>query len=909
MLDFLKDLFGFFMGNLEVLELISVMLNRAEEPEVKKSLEIFLKSLANQNISISFLFHFINQKMRIYVLTKKDKIPIVKNLLNSCMPNLVFEERRWDKKFPVNGYGSVVRIWGIPKQIDNPFRALSEFFFSNRFSGLLAIVIQPAKISRLRRFVLERIYRNLIKRLNVTESELDSREGFKGSYRDELKLKHLRSLLERAYSKNILKVVSYIFIPKRKEYLLDTIASMYISTISSEENPYLTIHSSRDSFKKALMEIFSCRIQGKHDFLLPAEASILIDFPRDILGIPIKDSSSTIIPPTEDDGIFLGKVMREGRVTDIDYYIPVKTLRKHVGIFGVTGFGKTNTCFNILVQLYKNHGIPFIVISPVKKEYRVLMKILPDIRIFTIGNEHISPFRLNPFEILEGISIQAHIDALKASFNAAFILYAPMPYVLEQCIINIYRKNGWDLLKNLRGKTPTLEDLLTEIDTYTKKLGYDAELTSNIRAALKTRLKSLMLGAKGAMLNSYCSISTDLLLEKPTIIELEDIEDEDEKAFLTSLLLIRIYEKLRILGETKDLRTVIVIEEAHRLFQNLGSQNPILEAADAKKAAIRYFSNMLSEIRSYGAGIIVIEQIPSKLVPDVVKNTSLKIVHRLLAKDDKEFVGATMRLDERYQEALTSLAVGEAFIFTENHPYPFMMKINNLGETYDQLREMVDDDTVKKHMRNFIEEFLKPCKQSVHNNEKDHFQKQKTNDIRIIISNIAEKFAESSKNLKRFNEIYTKEMAKGNVQRVSFLLLKPALDSVGPIYCDLLALEVLERLTRKIRIKPSPFLTEVIEKISNDAKKLRLAFYKQLITEMLSNNRNIEYIRTLLEKAKSARKPMLLIASLLRSFSRKVRKSDIIDFLKIFIQMLKSRISPAESQFYSELIIELNKLR
>ena len=38
---------------------------------------------------------------------------------------------------------------------------------------------------------------------------------------------------------------------------------------------------------------------------------------------------------------------------------------------------------------------------------------------------------------------------------------------------------------------------------------------------------------------------------------------------------------------------------------------------------------MLAEIRAYGEGIVVAEQIPTKLVPDVVKNTALKVVHRL----------------------------------------------------------------------------------------------------------------------------------------------------------------------------------------------------------------------------------------------------------------------------------------
>jgi hypothetical protein len=41
---------------------------------------------------------------------------------------------------------------------------------------------------------------------------------------------------------------------------------------------------------------------------------------------------------------------------------------------------------------------------------------------------------------------------------------------------------------------------------------------------------------------------------------------------------------------------------------------------------------------------IVAEQIASKLVPDVIKNTAVKIVHRLPVKDDRDAVGATMNI-------------------------------------------------------------------------------------------------------------------------------------------------------------------------------------------------------------------------------------------------------------------------
>jgi DNA helicase HerA-like ATPase len=62
-------------------------------------------------------------------------------------------------------------------------------------------------------------------------------------------------------------------------------------------------------------------------------------------------------------------------------------------------------------------------------------------------------------------------------------------------------------------------------------------------------------------------------------------------------------------------------------------------------------------------GLVIAEQIPAKLVPDVVKNTALKVVHRLPAADDRDLVGAAMNLDRGQSRPVVSLAPGVAAVF------------------------------------------------------------------------------------------------------------------------------------------------------------------------------------------------------------------------------------------------------
>ena len=63
----------------------------------------------------------------------------------------------------------------------------------------------------------------------------------------------------------------------------------------------------------------------------------------------------------------------------------------------------------------------------------------------------------------------------------------------------------------------------------------------------------------------------------------------------------------------------MVIEEAHRLLR-------ARREGRASAHAVELFATMLlAEIRAYGEGLVIAEQIPSKLVSDVVKNTALKV--------------------------------------------------------------------------------------------------------------------------------------------------------------------------------------------------------------------------------------------------------------------------------------------
>src|SRR6202035_5401851 len=106
--------------------------------------------------------------------------------------------------------------------------------------------------------------------------------------------------------------------------------------------------------------------------------------------------------------------------TGQDARIPLDVLTKHCFITGMTGSGKTTSCFNLLLQLYRL-GVPFLVIEPVKSEYRSLLTQIPSLQDFTPGDEDTAPFRLNIFEPPPGVKLQTHVENLESAWNASFV--------------------------------------------------------------------------------------------------------------------------------------------------------------------------------------------------------------------------------------------------------------------------------------------------------------------------------------------------------------------------------------------------------------------------------------------------------------------------------------------------------
>lgn len=424
-------------------------------------------------------------------------------------------------------------------------------------------------------------------------------------------------------------------------------------------------------------------------WLNASELSILAGLPsREVCGIRLRKNVDFAVNPLnskESESFELGRIIQNGRILEKSkVLLDKKLLNQHIFISGVTGAGKTTTCQQILLQ----SKLPFLVIEPAKTEYRGLYALDKQIQFYTLNNEQISPFRINPFELLPKQQLVGHIDMLKATFAAVFPMEASMPYLIEEAIVRSYESKGWDIhtSKNFlfenpfecQGQAfPIMSEMLEQLKIVIKSKGFGDDLQQKYEGSLISRLDNLTIGSKGRMLNTRVSIDVSKLLDQKVVIELDELKDEQDKALMMGLLIGRVAEAMKQRHHFQpDFQHLTLIEEAHRLLEK-----PQGHDDGAKKLGVSLFVNLLAEVRKYGEGLIIADQIPNKLAPEVLKNTNTKIIHRLFAADDRQAIGETIGLTEEQINFLPMLQAGEAVVYSAGWHEAVRTQVGQLHNT------------------------------------------------------------------------------------------------------------------------------------------------------------------------------------------------------------------------------------
>lgn len=402
--------------------------------------------------------------------------------------------------------------------------------------------------------------------------------------------------------------------------------------------------------------------------------------------------------------VSLGQIYHRGRPTAQQFLINVSDLTRHALIAGSTGSGKSTTLRHLLAQLWTEHRVPFLVLYPLDKpdyrELRGFQRLSPDLLFFTLGDENTSPFRFNPFEVPDGLLLKTHISRLMRVFQAAFSLHDPLPMIYREALRRVYTQRGWDVVKG-QGEAgrdyPIMTEFLEAIRGVTTGLSYGREVQDNVRQASVIRIADLIANA-GHVINVRRSMAFEQVLQRPTVIELGRVGAMQDTALLMGFLLVRFAEELERSPRPLHAPHITVVEEAHRLMAESG---PAVEGTGNTRGAVgEDFSNLLAEVRGFGEGILIAEQIPTLLVKGAIGNTYLKLMHWLEDPPSFELFGTVMNLNEAQRNHARTLTAGFAIVRSP-FGWPVHIKVPSHTELPD-FSEEASKYTKDQHIKAFM---------------------------------------------------------------------------------------------------------------------------------------------------------------------------------------------------------------
>lgn len=415
------------------------------------------------------------------------------------------------------------------------------------------------------------------------------------------------------------------------------------------------------------------------------ELAIHMGLPRrSVCGLPVVEHADfgkeVVSYNQKEEGadLLLGKIFNMGSVCKNTVRLNRNSLAMHTFVTGSTGSGKSNTVYEILSQLDAG-GVNFMVVEPAKGEYKNVFGNRSDVHVYGTNPKITELLRINPFRFPDGIHVLEHIDRLIEIFNVCWPMYAAMPAVLKDAMLQAYEVCGWDLQTSENEYSeelfPTFQDLLTELVDVINRSAYDQEVKSNYRGSLETRVRSLANGLNGQIFSAN-EIPEKILFDENVIIDLSRVGSAESKALIMGILIMRLneYRMTSCTEMNAPLRHVTVLEEAHNILRRTSTEQSE-EGSNVAGKSVEMIANSIAEMRTYGEGFIIADQSPSAVDISAIRNTNTKIIMRLPDEQDRQLAGKAAALKENQLDEIARLPKGVAVVYQNDWVEPVLCKI------------------------------------------------------------------------------------------------------------------------------------------------------------------------------------------------------------------------------------------
>lgn len=399
--------------------------------------------------------------------------------------------------------------------------------------------------------------------------------------------------------------------------------------------------------------------------------------------------------------IEFGNIYHMGAVENVRVKMDLNLLSSHCFITGSSGSGKSYATYQLLEQAIQE-DVKIMIIEPTKGEYKQIFGGLKGIKIFTTNPNAYRILKINPFQFPENIHLLSHIEQLLQIFNASWPLYAAMPAILKQAVVESYVKCGWDVQNSIwipgicDHKYPLFSDVLEILPEIINTSDYSADSKGDYKGALLTRVQSMTVGINGEIFKNSIGVEESLLFDSNVIVDLSELGSDESIALIMGILIMKLNEYRKAQrkencksGFNEELRHITVLEEAHNLLKRT-SKDQDQEGSNMIGKSVEMISNSIKEMRTYGEGFVIVDQSPMAVDLSAIENTSTKIIMNTPAKDACEELASALSLNEEQMRELSRLNVGVAAVFQKGWLSPVLMKIDKWDDRYNTELQITD---------------------------------------------------------------------------------------------------------------------------------------------------------------------------------------------------------------------------
>ena len=712
----------------------------------------FVRHLANSVIPFSLRIERNQNRTRLLLLTWSNEEDLLNNQLSGLkdalhanLPRFRFESIGTYSGLPLNEHdrAAYATVTGIPlslqaeDQTKNPLNGLAEVL-SYMNHGVLQVTIEPKAVTSSTVKSLEANYRREIEASETTISR--EKKGLFSGPRQESQVivdpraKRNAEILKRKierYSNPILcdttvTVLSWDKNIEDADQKARRLANTLVGSLrpDSAENEFTVRYKTKQGDASKIMR---GQHTGDKSTLTPEEAACYFALPTTDFGIKTARRGKFSSGGNDETKI----LKQDGKPPGFESCVPTKVklsprrrmlqfghpvdangrpqenlvvyttpheLDCHLGVFGNTRSGKTTSTVSLIAQSITSGLKPVILVPSKSSDWRILLDIFPDIRVFTCGRNNISPLVFNFWNPPDGTPLSKWVDRVIQFLT----LWLPNDRILsmhvEDLVFTVYNSCGWDIAANRKGRPILLQDLVDAVETVIEDLAYGDEVHANFRGALTSRVKSLLRRPSLVrMFNTTKGITIPELLAHPTIIEMDNLSGMD-KVLLMGILTAAISE-YKLATPSQTVEHLLVLEEAHYI---LGRKSLEGEAnSGARAQAVSAFIEMLRVLGGTGLGVILIDQLPTSLVTEAVKLPVNTVIHALVDEDDRHLVGKHARCTDEQIEHIAGMKTGEAVIYLQDEGEPKNVRVFSVDCIIAGAfkKRAITDEMVANHMR------------------------------------------------------------------------------------------------------------------------------------------------------------------------------------------------------------------